>query len=382
MSTQISITPSGKNIGNSDLTIDSSGARKLILGGASSTDSFTIMDSTDSADILKVTGDKRFYFNNGSDNTNIYLGATGSIAYRTIYMHSSSYTHFIQAYNNQFAINSGYYLYLKSNNQNVVQVSTDRMEMFGGKNFRMPTTSKYEISGAGAHKMILGGALSTDGFSIRNSTDTADLLSTLGNGDVIVGSQTGGTASNTKALRIDSSGFSKLHFNTSYNATSTPTAEITINRRQATFVDDNVWMFQQRPFADGNNKSYKTYYINPSSYYGTAASIANEGYVAGWSWFANSRTDANRLMKLSIDGALNLYNRPALPIETNFVDSFQLYSADITAGNAAPHFRTEGGDVIKLYKESALTASDGTLANAVTRIAELEARLQSLGLLA
>lgn len=34
------------------------------------------------------------------------------------------------------------------------------------------------------------------------------------------------------------------------------------------------------------------------------------------------------------------------------VDSFQLYSNDVTAGNAAPHFRTENGAVIKLYQET------------------------------
>jgi hypothetical protein len=231
------------------------------------------------------------------------------------------------------------------------------------------------------------GALSTDlVFRVRNSANTANLVSMLGNGDVIVGSQTGGTPSNAKALRIDSSGFSKLHFNTTYNAPSTPTAEITINRRQATFVDDNVWMFQQRDFSDGNNKSYKTYYINPSKYYGTAASIANEGYVAGWSWFTDLRTDANRLMKLSVDGALNLYNRPTLPIETNFVDSFQFYSADITAGNAAPHFRTENGDIIKLFK-TVLPSLSTTVINTGdaatdTLLSELFDALKSVGLIA
>ena len=32
-------------------------------------------------------------------------------------------------------------------------------------------------------------------------------------------------------------------------------------------------------------------------------------------------------------------------------DAFQMYSADIVAGNAAPHFRTENGSIIKLYKQ-------------------------------
>jgi len=35
---------------------------------------------------------------------------------------------------------------------------------------------------------------------------------------------------------------------------------------------------------------------------------------------------------------------------TSPADSFQMYSADIVAGNAAPHFRLEGDDIIKLYK--------------------------------
>jgi hypothetical protein len=35
---------------------------------------------------------------------------------------------------------------------------------------------------------------------------------------------------------------------------------------------------------------------------------------------------------------------------TSPVDQHQYYSADIVAGNAAPHFRTEDGNTIKLYQ--------------------------------
>jgi hypothetical protein len=34
----------------------------------------------------------------------------------------------------------------------------------------------------------------------------------------------------------------------------------------------------------------------------------------------------------------------------NVTDSFQQYSSDIVAGNAAPHFRTENGDIVKIYR--------------------------------
>ena len=44
---------------------------------------------------------------------------------------------------------------------------------------------------------------------------------------------------------------------------------------------------------------------------------------------------------------------------TSKADEFKFYSADIVAGNAAPHFRTENGNIIKLYKETTgVTSSD------------------------
>lgn len=81
---------------------------------------------------------------------------------------------------------------------------------------------------------------------------------------------------------------------------------------------------------------------------------------------------------------------------TSPADEFQMYAADANgAGTAAPHFRTEAGNVIKLYQESALTVKDAStvdatygseeanvIANNRTRIEEIETRLQALGILA
>jgi hypothetical protein len=63
------------------------------------------------------------------------------------------------------------------------------------------------------------------------------------------------------------------------------------------------------------------------------------------------------------------------------IDGFVHYASDIVAGNSAPHFRTENGDILKLYKNTALTASDGTLATAITRQAEIETILTNLGII-
>jgi hypothetical protein len=55
---------------------------------------------------------------------------------------------------------------------------------------------------------------------------------------------------------------------------------------------------------------------------------------------------------------------------TALSDRFYLYSADITAGNAAPHFRTENGSIVKLYQNTAVTTPQG-IADALTNLGVL-----------
>ncbi len=51
---------------------------------------------------------------------------------------------------------------------------------------------------------------------------------------------------------------------------------------------------------------------------------------------------------------------------------FQLYSADITAGNAAPHFRTENGGIIKLYQQTTGVTSATYIGGAGTTVTDLD----------
>jgi hypothetical protein len=69
-------TPSSSNIGNSDLTVDSAGIRKLVLGGALQTDAFLIKNSADSKSYLTVNGVGNVYGSGPSgDNRNTAYGA-------------------------------------------------------------------------------------------------------------------------------------------------------------------------------------------------------------------------------------------------------------------------------------------------------------------
>lgn len=49
---------------------------------------------------------------------------------------------------------------------------------------------------------------------------------------------------------------------------------------------------------------------------------------------------------------------------TSIADAFQQYSADIVAGNSAPHFRTENGAIVKVYQETTSVGAS-TLASGV-----------------
>jgi hypothetical protein len=62
-------------------------------------------------------------------------------------------------------------------------------------------------------------------------------------------------------------------------------------------------------------------------------------------------------------------NHPNVP-SLNITDSFQQYSADATTNNAAPHFRTENGSIIKLYQNTAVTTPQG-IADALTNLGVL-----------
>jgi len=74
----------------------------------------------------------------------------------------------------------------------------------------------------------------------------------------------------------------------------------------------------------------------------------------------------------AVAGTYKQYGYPSPVVATNIVPNFYIHDY-ITPANSYS---------ISLFKSTALTVADGTLANAVIRIAELEAKLQANGLLA
>lgn len=144
---------------------------------------------------------------------------------------------------------------------------------------------------------------------------------------------------------------------------------------------------------------------------GTGGDVVIQVAPAGGS--GSSQNSLVDLTKFKGDGkGVEVYTRvdPAASV----TDGWIMYSKDIVAGNAAPHFRTENADIVKLFKGAALTtalttvtcSAPGTpdyavqdlalagygfvtadegqsvlkvIANLQTRVNELETRLQASG---
>jgi hypothetical protein len=103
----------------------------------------------------------------------------------------------------------------------------------------------------------------------------------------------------------------------------------------------------------GNQANFGGYVFD--SVDGERARITAQGIGLGQTTFGTSATRT-----LAVGTGVAPTTSPA--------DAFQMYSADITAGNAAAHFRTEGGAVIKLYQQTTGVAAAAFVANSGTAV--------------
>jgi hypothetical protein len=166
------------------------------------------------------------------------------------------------------------------------------------------------------------GALSTDlAFRVRNSANTDNLLSVSGNGQSILGIN----ASSSPTVILDPSGSVRLLLRGGTNNS------ISLNNSAANILEseNRGW-----DIANGTGNCR----IRTSMQY----AILNQGsFQLNVTGAKTSGTATNSI----------LIENGVAPV-TNIADNSWMYSADITAGNAAPHFRTENGSIIKLYQET------------------------------
>lgn len=208
------------------------------------------------------------------------------------------------------------------------------------------------------------GALSTDiAFRVRNSADTENIFNVLGTGKTQLCK-----FGNGQAFAIPNTagadGFILTTEDASVNAASFTRSHIFMT---STYVDIRA--------AEGGNARHVLQF-SAENYGGTYRnwSLTNASLNDGALYFGVNGT-TNRRMFLTNSATLNIGQDSMLNVQsgtnqlrilngtaptTLAADTFALYSADIVAGNAAPHFRTENGDIVKLYRVGGWGLPTGT----------------------
>jgi hypothetical protein len=191
------------------------------------------------------------------------------------------------------------------------------------------------------------GALSTDiAFRVRNSADTANLVTVQGNNVI----QLGASNTNFPTLNFVSNINPAITFLDVNNSSSNFKQYYQGNGIVGSLLNESLTISKLGTPFGGNGEAGRTNFINSTTNWGAYLGSAARG---GYHWyFKNSEaiTETDRAFWITPDRRQLIYNKSGDTVVGD-VNSFCFYSDDITAGNAAPHFRTENGSIIKLYKQ-------------------------------
>jgi len=184
---------------------------------------------------------------------------------------------------------------------------------------------------------------------VRNYDNTRDFISILGDGNINVGTSTAATVSSTFNVYSGFGGGNYLKLiNDTSNFDTYQGIDMTHTLRTGYFSletagnqGSSITRFRGGGSTNANAKI--TAYINHPG------DVDKTGH-----WHFRTQVHLGDAYR-SFDSS---YGRHTLVIENGVgptaspTNSFIQYSADITSGNAAPHFRTENGSVVKLYQET------------------------------
>jgi hypothetical protein len=204
----------------------------------------------------------------------------------------------------------------------------------GGYNFNLSgSTPQHSLTGA------ISGVYYGSGGTINFYTGT---------------SQTAGTTA-TSRMSLDASGNLYVDTNTLFvDATNNRVGVLTTTPSEPLHVAGNMLISGANSFKMRNLAGTDVNVIRAVSG-GTSvlstATLGNNIAIGTQSAhdFLLCSSDTERI-RLSSSGWFSHTN--ATNPSASVTDSYVQYSADVTAGNAAPHFRTENGAVIKLYQET------------------------------
>lgn len=202
-------------------------------------------------------------------------------------------------------------------------------------------------------------------FRITNAANTSSILSIAGNGAFIYNANTGsitfteGTSGGVGQKFILQRSTYSASFTIGNNGGTTLATDGLNITSNGSVIELNGGpsggsFFQSVDLKGNSNLSAR---VNSSGQF---------AFTSDTSWYNGANGFTYTGDKVIIDGHTMAF-RSASVAPTSTLDTFKLYSADIVAGNAAPHFHTEAGNIIKLYTQPAVTSAQG-IADALTNL--------------
>jgi hypothetical protein len=285
------------------------------VGATASDIPFVVRNSADTANLFTLSGNNQFSLANSvtSDGFTTYLGTPSGVTQ-------------ITASGNGLTLTSNYSTALNATNNTSIQTNgTTRIYCNNAGNVGIGSATTL-----GARLDVRAqGALSTDiAFRVRNSADSATIGYIAGNGLIVLGEN----ASTAPTVLVNPSGSTRLLLRGGTN-------------QDLSFSSSGFALLNCAQGFDAVAGSAGSSQIRLRNGSGGNVSLFYGGLQIGTAQSASTATN------------FTLIANGVAP-SVNYADSHYYYSADIVAGNAAPHFRTEAGDIIKLYKETtAVTAA-------------------------
>jgi hypothetical protein len=158
---------------------------------------------------------------------------------------------------------------------------------------------------------------------------------------IIIGADLGNRASSAGSLNVNRNIYIGGHLDNAVN-NRTGVISLGFGVSSSSKINPNIDNSFSLYFSDNN----RSFFVNKN----TNVVMKSLGALTAGTDFDSSATNT-----------FTVYNGTIPSINTS--DSFQQYSADIVAGNAAPHFRTENGAVIKLYQVTTGIAAAAFVSN-------------------
>ena len=387
MSTGINIAPSsGITVGTTAVTSGTDGRVFFQAGGVVQQDANFTFDNTLKRLALKAVGtagtDIPLSISNSAGTLNLfqvsgnsaYFNGPAATAFTPIFAlyRNNSEVFRIDEYKSQFTGN----VYMNSIVGPASSGIAFQNQSGSGKLIYMvPTGGTLAIgygtlTTAAALDVKSQGALSTDiAFRVRNSADTSNIITANGTGEVFIGSGiVGAGQGHLFNMRLGAATASPFAYfdNNVYNFDIARFCNIKLG-----FGAQNTNSTQSIALGLGSVPSSRNYQQTVAFWTAISQATNDSGFaMSGADTAGNNSIYTNYYGRNIVLGGTTqgtgtrkiVLNNGTVP-STNLTDAFQLYSADITAGNAAPHFRTENGAVVKVYQETTTVVAAAFLAN-------------------